>query len=124
MLNYLNVFLLQSGTFEVTTLSNSNKAYAELWKNSYDLLLLDMDMPDVTGLDILKNIQENNIDIETIVLTGRGGRGACRLGRKAGRDGIPDEARRQRAPSQADQHGAREQERQKIIDEEDAVSAG
>lgn len=29
-----------------------------------------MDMPDVTGLDILKNINENNIDVETIVLTG------------------------------------------------------
>ena len=29
-----------------------------------------MDMPDVTGLDILRDIQENNIDIETIVLTG------------------------------------------------------
>ncbi len=70
VLNYLNVFLLQSGNFEVTTLSNSNKAYAELWKNSYDLLILDMDMPDVTGLDILRNIQENNIEIPTIVLTG------------------------------------------------------
>jgi DNA-binding NtrC family response regulator len=70
VLNYLNIFLLQSGDFEVTTLANSTKAYAELWKNSYDLLILDMDMPEVTGLDILRNIQENNIDIPTIVLTG------------------------------------------------------
>ena len=29
-----------------------------------------MDMPSVTGLDILKYIKENNIDIMTIVLTG------------------------------------------------------
>ena len=70
VLNYLNIFLLQSGIFDVATLSNSAKAYAELKNNAYDLLLLDMDMPDVTGLDILKHIQENNIDIETIVLTG------------------------------------------------------
>jgi DNA-binding NtrC family response regulator len=70
VLNYLNIFLLQSGDFEVTTLANSTRAYAELWKNSYDLLILDMDMPEVTGLDILRNIQENNIDIPTIVLTG------------------------------------------------------
>jgi DNA-binding NtrC family response regulator len=70
VLNYLNIFLLQAGTFEVTTLANSTRAYEELKKNHYDLLLLDMDMPDVTGLDILANIQENNIDIETIVLTG------------------------------------------------------
>jgi DNA-binding NtrC family response regulator len=70
VLNYLNIFLLQTGTFEVTTLANSTKAYDLLKDNRYDILLLDMDMPDVTGLDILKNIQENAIDIETIVLTG------------------------------------------------------
>jgi DNA-binding NtrC family response regulator len=70
VLNYLNIFLLQAGTFDVTTLANSTRAFGELQNNAYDLLLLDMDMPEVTGLDILKNIQENNIDIETIVLTG------------------------------------------------------
>ncbi|MGA2107812.1 MAG: response regulator, partial [Syntrophorhabdales bacterium] len=58
VLNYLNMFMLQAGTFDVTTLSNSTKAYGELRANPYDLLLLDMDMPDVTGLDILKHIQE------------------------------------------------------------------
>ena len=46
------------------------KAFHELKANNYDLLLLDMDMPDVSGLDILKHIKEKNIDIETIVLTG------------------------------------------------------
>ncbi len=70
VLNYLNIFLLQAGNLDVTTLSESRRAYTELKNNQYDLVLLDMDMPDVTGLDILKNINENNIDVETIVLTG------------------------------------------------------
>jgi DNA-binding NtrC family response regulator len=70
VLNYLNIFLLQTGTFDVTTLANSAKAYDLLKDNHYDILLLDMDMPEVTGLDILKNIQDNAIGIETIVLTG------------------------------------------------------
>lgn len=70
VLNYLNIFLLQTGSFDVTTLANSTRAYDLLKSNRYDLLLLDMDMPDVTGLDILKSIQENNMDVETIVLTG------------------------------------------------------
>jgi DNA-binding NtrC family response regulator len=70
VLNYLNIFLLQAGIYDVTTLSNSTKAYGEIKNNAYDLLLLDMDMPNVSGLDILKNIQENSLDIETIVLTG------------------------------------------------------
>jgi DNA-binding NtrC family response regulator len=70
VLNYLNIMLLQTGTYEVSTLVNSSKAFHELKHNNYDLLLLDMDMPDVSGLDILKHIKEKNIDIETIVLTG------------------------------------------------------
>jgi two-component system NtrC family response regulator len=70
VLNYLNISLLQAGTFDVTTLSNSTKAFDVLKSNHYDLLLLDMDMPEVTGLDILKKIQENGIDVVTVVLTG------------------------------------------------------
>ncbi|HAR96077.1 MAG TPA: hypothetical protein DCR97_08970 [Deltaproteobacteria bacterium] len=70
VLNYLNIFLLQANMFDITTLSNSTRAYQELKNNKYDLLLLDMDMPDVTGLDILKLINENGIDVATIVLTG------------------------------------------------------
>jgi len=70
VLNYLNIMLLQTGAYEVSTLANSSKTFHELKNNNYDLLLLDMDMPDVNGLDILKHIKENNIDIETIVLTG------------------------------------------------------
>ena len=70
VLNYLNIMLLQTGLYEVTTLANSGKAFHELKAKAYDLLILDMDMPDVSGLDILKHIKEKNIDIETIVLTG------------------------------------------------------
>ena len=34
VLNYLNMFMLQAGTFDVTTLSNSTKAYGELKMNA------------------------------------------------------------------------------------------
>jgi len=70
VLNYLNIMLLQTGAYQVSTLVNSSKAFQELKNNDYDLLLLDMDMPDISGLEILKHIKEKNIDIETIVLTG------------------------------------------------------
>jgi DNA-binding NtrC family response regulator len=70
VLNYLNIMLLQTGLYQVSTLVNSSKAFQELKNNNFDLLLLDMDMPDISGLEILKYIKEKNIDIETIVLTG------------------------------------------------------
>ncbi len=70
ILNFLNIFLLQSGGFEPKTLQDSRNAFDLLKKEKFDVLLLDMDMPHVSGLDILKYINENNIDIVTIVLTG------------------------------------------------------
>lgn len=70
VLNYLNIMLLQTGVYQVSTLVNSSKTFQELKNNNYDLLLLDMDMPEISGLEILKHIKEKNIDIETIVLTG------------------------------------------------------
>ncbi|GAB4277938.1 MAG: sigma-54 dependent transcriptional regulator [Marinilabiliales bacterium] len=70
VLNFLKIFLLQTGKFEVDTLQNSSEAYKIIDKNKYDILLLDMDMPVVTGLDILKYINEKQPNIVTIVLTG------------------------------------------------------
>ncbi len=70
VLNFLNVFLLQSGKYEIKTLQNSTQAYQILDKEEHDILLLDMDMPKVTGIDILNYIKQKELKIKTIVLTG------------------------------------------------------
>jgi DNA-binding NtrC family response regulator len=70
VLNFLNVLLLQKNKYEVELLQDSTRAFKLLSKNNYDVLLLDMDMPKVTGLDILNFIVKNNTPIKTIVLTG------------------------------------------------------
>ncbi|MEW6193709.1 MAG: sigma-54 dependent transcriptional regulator [Bacteroidota bacterium] len=70
VLNFLRILLLQKNKYQVETLQDSTKAYELLSNNKYDLLLLDMDMPNVTGLDILKHIVKNKLLLKTIVLTG------------------------------------------------------
>lgn len=70
ILNFLQILLLQSGGIKVKTLQDSTKAYDVLSNEQFDILLLDMDMPNVTGLDILKFINQHHIKITTIVLTG------------------------------------------------------
>ncbi len=70
ILNFLRIFLLQTGAYEVQILNDSSHAFEVLENENFDLLLLDMDMPHVTGMDILKHIKNNAIDIVTIVLTG------------------------------------------------------
>jgi len=70
VLNFLNIFLLQTGKYKIKALQDSTQAFNLLDSEKYDFLLLDMDMPNITGLDILKHITENKINITTIVLTG------------------------------------------------------
>jgi DNA-binding NtrC family response regulator len=70
VLNFLKILILQKNKYGIDTLQDSSRAFDIIKKNDYDILLLDMDMPNVTGLDILKFIVKNNISIRTIVLTG------------------------------------------------------
>ncbi len=70
ILNFMRIFLLQSGKYHVHTLQESTRAFDLLEKETFDVLLLDMDMPHVSGLDILSYIKENRVPIVTIVLTG------------------------------------------------------
>ncbi len=70
VLNFLRIMFLQKGKYDVHILQDSAQAYKLLLENKYDVLLLDMDMPEVTGIDILNHIKKHNIDITTIVLTG------------------------------------------------------
>lgn len=70
ILNYINILLLQTGKFKIELLNDSRKAYKVIEQGGFDILLLDMYMPNVNGLDILGYIKEQKIDIITIVLTG------------------------------------------------------
>ena len=70
VLNFLKILILQKNKYEIDILQDSTQAYDFLENHSYEVLILDMDMPNVTGLDILKFIAKKNINVRTIVLTG------------------------------------------------------
>jgi len=70
ILNFMRIFLLQTGQYQVQVLQDSTRAFEVLENGDYDVLLLDMDMPNVTGMDVLKYIRDNRLSIVTIVLTG------------------------------------------------------
>lgn len=44
----------------------------KLFSNEYDLLLLDLGLPDYNGIDLLKESISNNSDTAVIILTARG----------------------------------------------------
>ena len=68
--NYLNVFLMQTGRFRPTIENDSTKVGGMLENGAFDLLLLDMDMPSVNGMDILNAMIEKKIEIPVVILTG------------------------------------------------------
>lgn len=70
VLNFLRILLLQKERYDVTILQDSTKAFDLLKNNKFDLLILDIDMPDVSGIDILKFIKKEKIELITLVLTG------------------------------------------------------
>jgi DNA-binding NtrC family response regulator len=68
--NYLKVFMMQTGQFDPTVINDSREVGRLLDETSFDVLLLDMDMPNVTGMDILNERRNKGLDMPTVVLTG------------------------------------------------------
>lgn len=55
---------------EVRVFENGRVALAAIEKSNFDVALLDIRMPELTGIDVLKRLKEIAPDIEVILLTG------------------------------------------------------
>ena len=69
----LNWILVQELSKEGITAHGANdgaEALDCLKKEEWDVLVLDLNMPGMGGLDVIKRIKENEISVEVIVLTG------------------------------------------------------
>ncbi|WP_321417892.1 response regulator [uncultured Methanomethylovorans sp.] len=55
----LVAYLLKSNGMEVTQTFDGLEALEMLKKNSFDLILLDIQLPGMDGMEVLKNIKEN-----------------------------------------------------------------
>ena len=61
-------FLLEL-EYEVVSTYDGQDALEAIYENSFDLLLLDVNVPSLNGFDLLKGLKENSIDIPTIYIT-------------------------------------------------------
>ncbi len=62
--------LLQSAGYAVETAEDGLAAVNLLQTISFDLVLLDIEMPRMNGVEVLKFVSEQNLDTEVIMLTG------------------------------------------------------
>ncbi len=61
---------LSSEGYEVSTAADGSEAIDLVKGNNFDLVLLDIKMPNVDGFEVLKYVKENKPDIKVIMLTG------------------------------------------------------
>ena len=61
---------MQARDMNVTTTTSPKDALKKVQEESYDAIILDLMMPEMDGLETLKELKKKNPDIQVILLTG------------------------------------------------------
>ncbi|QKF66226.1 two-component system response regulator [Arcobacter venerupis] len=69
ILNVLSRFLTRNANFSVSTYSNPITALSSIGNAKVDLVLLDIMMPQMNGLEVLEKIKVNNPEQKVIMMT-------------------------------------------------------
>lgn len=79
---------LKKNGFEVDSTSTGKDGFEKLAQNKYDLLLLDIMLPDTNGLEILKQVKQNpeTKNMKVIMLTNLGQDAVIKEGFQLGAD--------------------------------------
>lgn len=64
--------ILEPEGYSVKTANNGNKGLALLKSRTFDLVLTDLMMPDMDGVEVLRNIKETWPETEVVIMTGYG----------------------------------------------------
>jgi signal transduction histidine kinase len=56
--------------YEVESVQNGREGMSRITKNDYDIVVTDLNMPEMNGIDVLKYIKKKKPYIEVIVITG------------------------------------------------------
>ena len=62
--------LLKNNGISAKGVESGEQALEELAQNPYDVVLLDVKMPGISGIEVLKQMQKQGCDAEVIVLSG------------------------------------------------------
>ncbi len=85
-INFLNVLTkrLTRRNFIVTTANNGDQAIQALRSNDFDIVVLDLKMEGMDGIEVLKIFKKMVPDLPVIMLTGHGSQIAAEEGLKHG----------------------------------------
>ena len=72
IVDLLRTFLEGEG-YEVTEAHSGSEVLARLGEMTPDLLVMDIRMPEMSGIDVLQHMNEDNIDVPVLIMTAYGG---------------------------------------------------
>ncbi len=84
----LSVGLTSKGYNVVSTASDGDEAISELQKETFDLVVLDINMPRTNGFEVLKFIKEKHSNTKVVMLTGLGDLKDAIESKKLGAEGF------------------------------------
>jgi EAL domain-containing protein (putative c-di-GMP-specific phosphodiesterase class I) len=62
--------LLEDAGFEIVVAANGKEAIAKIEANSFDVILSDILMRDIDGIDLLRAVRQRNTDVPVLLMTG------------------------------------------------------
>ncbi|MCK4270782.1 MAG: response regulator, partial [Methanogenium sp.] len=72
LLDITKIFLEKHGEFRVDTVESAPEAMQKLQAVSYDAIISDYEMPEMNGIDFLKEIRSGGNEMPFIIFTGKG----------------------------------------------------
>jgi DNA-binding NtrC family response regulator len=72
MLKLLERIIKEKTAFNIMTINNSLEIPSVLEQNQFDLIITDLKMPGMDGLDVLRYIKEKKYEAEVIIITAFG----------------------------------------------------
>lgn len=78
-------YSLEQEAYEIDTAEDGNEALEKAFSNSYDLIVLDLMLPGIDGLEVCKRIREKSM-VPIIILTAKGEDTSKILGLEYGAD--------------------------------------
>ena len=72
MLRLLSMIIKEKTSYEVTTTNNPLEALEMAKKGGFDLLVADLKMPGLNGIELLESVKRFDEDIPTIIITAYG----------------------------------------------------
>src|SRR5580698_3741520 len=66
----IHVRALENHRYSVTAAGNGEEAVKALADRSFDVILSDIDMPGMNGIQLLKHVRARDLDVPVVLLTG------------------------------------------------------